>query len=812
MEEETADSADIDFQDADDSVEISANARNVSRSAAIQIDTDIDGGKKAGFNVGKIIGSFTGIFFGLQNNIRFIGAKAGGFFRIVWQGIYGTAGKLAPYLTLRWKEGEEEITIAESPAPRSQAPRQELQGQNEQKPVQSVPKVESPAQIGQQQVKPQVKSETENADWEDLFGEKKSKYGLVVKMTAASVAALVLTTGGYFGVKTFLDKNVEPENTAMEQTTDVENPVPPMTEKPESIPEPTFAAPEQVKANPVEKIADNKPVEKMAAEKKTESPKEEPKKEIAAVDDPFMTAPVPAAAPVADSTWGDIDSVAAAPAKTPEKEIKAEDTPKPVVVPPITLAEPPAAEVKQPKKEIAGTQAKTQTENVKSGKQHSKMSRLKPLESLNTPAASQIAAANIPAVESSVYAKTASKYSGTNFGEQPVAPKTAEMIPQKSLSKSNFAEPIREITPGIPNGGGRIESVNRQATRSQQPFRQVARSSEAAPVIPKDGSQTANTRTGGAAPAVVPVLLSQKTPTLGSQLKKEVDELRQEAQPADLTLTFEPKSARANQKIAQQQTGEPALRFTPKKKDKIGKEAENVFPEALNPNGLGFDFKAQESLLPQSGENKDAKSAMEMVQNLPSIDEAPRAVIAVPGPKYRTASLDSVSATETESGMTFKKRIAAEIQRSPSSVETYVIQQGDTYLTVSDKFFGTSLLYTALAVHNRKLNIGWQPAEGAVIEVPTAEYLQENYAGVINRLERRLDRNETETAQGIKYTVKDGDTLLGLAMDKLHNSSRWHDILAMNSDRLSDPRDLRPGMEIILPLAAVGRNRLVREQ
>ena len=59
----------------------------------------------------------------------------------------------------------------------------------------------------------------------------------------------------------------------------------------------------------------------------------------------------------------------------------------------------------------------------------------------------------------------------------------------------------------------------------------------------------------------------------------------------------------------------------------------------------------------------------------------------------------------------------------------------------------------------------------------------------------------------IRYTVQEGDTVFRLATDKLKDSTRWREILAMNEDRLHDVRDLKPGMEILLPVEAARQNR-----
>lgn len=60
---------------------------------------------------------------------------------------------------------------------------------------------------------------------------------------------------------------------------------------------------------------------------------------------------------------------------------------------------------------------------------------------------------------------------------------------------------------------------------------------------------------------------------------------------------------------------------------------------------------------------------------------------------------------------------------------------------------------------------------------------------------------------GVRYIVQEGDTVFRLATDKLKDSTRWREILAMNEDRLQSVRDLKPGMEILLPVETARLNR-----
>ncbi|MGL4594914.1 MAG: LysM peptidoglycan-binding domain-containing protein [Thermoguttaceae bacterium] len=169
--------------------------------------------------------------------------------------------------------------------------------------------------------------------------------------------------------------------------------------------------------------------------------------------------------------------------------------------------------------------------------------------------------------------------------------------------------------------------------------------------------------------------------------------------------------------------------------------------------------------------------------------------------------------TNTSSGASSFQSNRDLVQNIPTTTK-YTVQPGDTYMSISSQLFGNSSLFRALAEHNRsKYGIAYMPEPGTVIEVPTANYLQTTYSDAANVAGRRsgshalLATRSTSLQPGVKYLVQEGDTLFRLATDKLRDTSRWRDIMAMNADQLNDPRDLRPGMEIILPVtdtAAIG--------
>ncbi|MDR3232352.1 MAG: LysM peptidoglycan-binding domain-containing protein [Planctomycetaceae bacterium] len=730
--------------------------------------------------------------------------------------------KLASYCVIRWNENEEDMGSIGSSAVSAAKPKDEI------KP-------------------PTPLSET---DRDDLLGSKKSKYGWILRTSAAGIATAVLLTGIYCGYKTFTPVSEPAESVAV---TDGADPQPLEEVNGQSVSVDSYNADSTGAASPVAlpapPAADIFVTETVKSETKSVS-KDEMKPAMdnvaefvvkpAAEDDMFAAV---SAAP-AGNLWDDIaveQPKAAEPAAKSETEPKTamkndtDDTTKAAEKPAdrqlAAVQNNPHPTPKPKQEKPVGLKPLAPLQNGGAvAKRSQKQSELTPLmaikkDSINTVSAqtaSTLPALDIePAAESSVYDKVASNYAG-NFAKKPEAPeKTALIAAEKSegLRPPLAAAPVREITPKIPEGEP-ILAVKPQMKMAQPVVKPMLAANEVPPVIPQDNVQAGITKNpdniSNISNAVSPADTVLPQP-LGTHLKEQVNELRENgaAQPAELTLRFTPKDS-----PQAAETAKPALRFTPKRSvpsETMSKTATDVSVNT-SPEVKPLDIKALAGLLPAADNAVDNVVDNRIAENyLPPLQNAPQGVYANINPAYRSAgnvntafveAAISAKAAASEGGQTFKKRIKELIQRSPETAETYTIEPGDTYLTVSDKYYGTSLLYTALAVHNRKLNIGWQPAEGTVIEVPTAEFLQTQYAEVINRQERRLD---TQTAQqGVKYVVQDGDTLLGLAMDKLHNSSRWHEILAMNTGRLSDPRHLEPGMEILIPAESVSQSKTNR--
>jgi len=180
----------------------------------------------------------------------------------------------------------------------------------------------------------------------------------------------------------------------------------------------------------------------------------------------------------------------------------------------------------------------------------------------------------------------------------------------------------------------------------------------------------------------------------------------------------------------------------------------------------------------------------------------------------------------------------------PPSPRSYLVQAGDTYWTISEKWYGTGSYYQALAEYNRsRIPQPEQLRMGDFIILPDRAELQRLYphlcpvdaapqagSGTPERVPGAgpamtpgagpakpqppgsawsfSDRPETGPASipSAKiyrvYIVQDGDTIYEIARYLLGKPSRWVEIYELNKETLGeDMEHLRPGTRLIIPPA-----------
>ena len=160
--------------------------------------------------------------------------------------------------------------------------------------------------------------------------------------------------------------------------------------------------------------------------------------------------------------------------------------------------------------------------------------------------------------------------------------------------------------------------------------------------------------------------------------------------------------------------------------------------------------------------------------------------------------------------------------------DTYQIEHGDNYWTISRKKYGVGKYFMALAQHNSQVITDPKRMKlGATISTPAAEVLERTYpqlipkaapidpiqtastqAGTIKTVAAAPADSEADagffvTADGTPmYRIGREDTLSGIAQRHLGRSSRWMQVFELNRDVLTDGNTLKIGATLRLPADA----------
>ena len=129
----------------------------------------------------------------------------------------------------------------------------------------------------------------------------------------------------------------------------------------------------------------------------------------------------------------------------------------------------------------------------------------------------------------------------------------------------------------------------------------------------------------------------------------------------------------------------------------------------------------------------------------------------------------------------------------PSDERTYEVQQGDTLGGIALKVMGSTKYWKLLAERNdvdpMKLRLGMTLVIPAVDGAPVAP----------NKSTADVASAGGSAKPGASYTVRKGDTIQKISQSAYRSIERWTDIWFANMERITDPRDLRPGMKIEIP-------------
>ena len=145
------------------------------------------------------------------------------------------------------------------------------------------------------------------------------------------------------------------------------------------------------------------------------------------------------------------------------------------------------------------------------------------------------------------------------------------------------------------------------------------------------------------------------------------------------------------------------------------------------------------------------------------------------------------------------------------SDRVHAVQAGDSYWTISRKYYGTARYFQALSAFNRtRVPDPRRMRPGMKVLIPSQAVLQARFASL---LPRRAAADGAAGTVGFQidasgqpvYLVGESDTLTGIATAHLGRTSRWIQIYRLNRDQLPSPDKLKPGTVLRLPADAMRR-------
>jgi len=135
----------------------------------------------------------------------------------------------------------------------------------------------------------------------------------------------------------------------------------------------------------------------------------------------------------------------------------------------------------------------------------------------------------------------------------------------------------------------------------------------------------------------------------------------------------------------------------------------------------------------------------------------------------------------------------------PPSFRERVVRPGETMESIAKAELGDATKWTIVASANPRIDpLKLRPGMTLRIPIdPTNIQGKPNPAHEANAPPPAAPDEPTR----IEYVVRPGDTLGGIARTYYSSASKWRIILEANSDVLSRPEQLRPGMRLVIPPA-----------
>jgi len=128
----------------------------------------------------------------------------------------------------------------------------------------------------------------------------------------------------------------------------------------------------------------------------------------------------------------------------------------------------------------------------------------------------------------------------------------------------------------------------------------------------------------------------------------------------------------------------------------------------------------------------------------------------------------------------------------------YTWQEGDTIAAIAERYYGDRKLRYLIRNNNEDAEF----RTGDLINLPYVDTAAD--AGSRPAYEpapaHEAPKVVIEPARDVQtYTVKDGDSLWGIAVKAYGKGTQWESIFKANRDQMTEPTDLKPGMVLRIP-------------
>ncbi len=139
-----------------------------------------------------------------------------------------------------------------------------------------------------------------------------------------------------------------------------------------------------------------------------------------------------------------------------------------------------------------------------------------------------------------------------------------------------------------------------------------------------------------------------------------------------------------------------------------------------------------------------------------------------------------------------------EPQVGPRRAVVHIVQKGETLSTISKEHYGTAGRWKQILQANqdvlsdpRRLMPDMKLTIPAVANAPE----QDSRSTASRALSSRTSASSDERT----HVVREGDNFYRIAQKYYDDGSQWKKLLRANSELVSDPQDLRPGMKVRVP-------------